>query len=924
MIGADSLYLLGGRRVLVAPDGTARSERVSAPEPLRELAAVPTAHGAVLVGRGASGIVYRFGDPLGAAERALLRAESLIGSAPGLVVVDAAGRAELYDVESGAPAELEGLPTAPLAGLSFVDASRGVALFRDAGLAATGDGGTTWRRVPVPLGARVRGLALRAGMPAVEVVSNAGSRHLAIDVPAGRLLAIDAPDRRPLDTWLRAGGGDPLVLAVEGGVRASAGGALVVAADFAPESTGGHRSSGGLAARVDLATGVVLETVATAASCRLAPRDPSTLWAACGEPGAVQALRAVPRELAALERTRLAASPVELRIPPSATLLVADGGTALVDRPCDNGPGSSLCVRTATRAWTTVARPPELGAAPAASALGTETGAPTIAVLPDGRIAFLTGLDGSARAVPLPQLLSDGQVSALPSPKLDGREIPRLAGSIAVDESGALCFVVTAGAVAYSVRVDDSGAPARVRPIAGASVALLHGRHGIALGRGVSISGDTGATWREVEAPGGLRAEARAGAQGPLAALSELGARVGEHWLVGWDDPEAPPLAGDPPAPPPPSPERHSGYAPHRPMGVVRCKRRGAVEPAPATAVAKPDLRTGASPDPDDVDDDDVSDSGKIVEGQDGWRGTLRTRRDARGARTFTLTLTERDSPNARAEQSWSVSAPAGDAARAALLSVARTADGGLFGLRGAASYVLRGRPNGAFELAQTSKNAAKIFHARGGGGAPIVWSSAGGVFVWREGAAPARATRLAGEHALSVLGVEGERALLGSHAFESTRVRWLDLPRPGTPADELPFDGWLDVTPLTAGRPMPRVGAGAAASLELASGSLPACGDGSAPAMFVGRASAPELWIDGIRYDQSYSEHSPEVRFDPAAPDGACIGRSFGKVTPPAGAVDQRPFVFVDVRFGPADAAGFTSKGERQALDCTLMEAQR
>ena len=58
-----TLVLLGGRRAVVAPDGSLRTASGATPEPIVEYLEVPTASGARLVGRGEQGL-YRFDDPL--------------------------------------------------------------------------------------------------------------------------------------------------------------------------------------------------------------------------------------------------------------------------------------------------------------------------------------------------------------------------------------------------------------------------------------------------------------------------------------------------------------------------------------------------------------------------------------------------------------------------------------------------------------------------------------------------------------------------------------------------------------------------------------------------------------------------------------------------------------------------------------------
>jgi len=85
-----TLVLLGGRRALLTPDGSLRSETTPAPELLSTLIAVPTPSGLRVVGRGWRGI-YRFDDPLGPATLLARITEQNevvnISPAPGMVAV---------------------------------------------------------------------------------------------------------------------------------------------------------------------------------------------------------------------------------------------------------------------------------------------------------------------------------------------------------------------------------------------------------------------------------------------------------------------------------------------------------------------------------------------------------------------------------------------------------------------------------------------------------------------------------------------------------------------------------------------------------------------------------------------------------------------------------------------------------------------
>ena len=258
-LGDETLVLLGGRRALVARDGSLRNEAVPAPEPLIELLAIPAAESggpSRLVGRGAHGI-YRFDDPLGAAV-ALARSDAelaRLGALPGVVAVWTT-RSDLphfLDVSTGTPRELPALPKLPMRSVTFVDARRGAAIFEAVGLVTSTDAGATWQIVePATSGDGLRVNGLRRRGDALRAFTYAEGPEAAIDIAAAKLAAVDpratiAPIASPLLRWIQTTARDPLEAAASGGIDLGARGALV--------------ASHGLLARVDPKSGAILELV---------------------------------------------------------------------------------------------------------------------------------------------------------------------------------------------------------------------------------------------------------------------------------------------------------------------------------------------------------------------------------------------------------------------------------------------------------------------------------------------------------------------------------------------------------------------------------------------------------------------------------------------------------------------------------------
>ncbi|WP_438014795.1 hypothetical protein WMF18_28395 [Sorangium sp. So ce315] len=594
-VAGGTVALLGGRRFLVGSDGAARPETAACPEPLLELALVPSAAGARLVGRGVHG-VYRFEDPLGApailarSEAELLR----IGGGPGVVAVwDAASDLPTFlDVETGQPRELPGLPALPLRAVAFRDLQQGAGLFEAAGLAVTSDGGASWRPVAAAPGGdgqaagaaallrftdlRLRGddllaLAQGASLPAEQ-------REARILVAEARLApapAAPAPPAppapgdpaagagvgAPLLRWIQATGRHPIEAAIASGAR---GAGFAVAA------------SHGLLARVDLATGAPLALApfgrgAWVNACG-AGRAGRSAWVACALGDEAPARRDLHDPFGVLH-VPLAGGPLGGEPPAvlrsgEAELRVSPSGGAMLLAPCAADEEGSACVRQPGGRWITV-RP------------GTDIHWRGAGPLADGRIAIVRGLWDSD--VALREARAPGEAAAAWTPRaragrdgaapgahiavIDarGREQPliplgwlRDAGGdvhvvspIEEGPDGALSFVVADEAGELTAVVAPRAGQASRTRLAGAAHAVIHAGHGVAVGEGrVLASADAGRSWAPVDVPADA-ARALAGLDGVLdepgvLAVNDVGLKIDAHLRVGWGP--APPVDGGAPS----------------------------------------------------------------------------------------------------------------------------------------------------------------------------------------------------------------------------------------------------------------------------------------------------------------------------------------------------------------------------------------
>lgn len=145
------LALVDGRRVRIERGGS--EFRVTEPSPVDGLVRVPTAAGETVMGWSGAKLL-RFDDAIGAAATiAVLDAPIVaLGTWPGAVVVRTANRAVWLDLD-GQPRRAP-LPLAPPE-IAFTDGTSGAAIFPGSGLAATSDGGKTWRSVDAHWATRV-------------------------------------------------------------------------------------------------------------------------------------------------------------------------------------------------------------------------------------------------------------------------------------------------------------------------------------------------------------------------------------------------------------------------------------------------------------------------------------------------------------------------------------------------------------------------------------------------------------------------------------------------------------------------------------------------------------------------------------------------------------------------------------------------
>jgi hypothetical protein len=852
-VGDATLVLLGGRRALVGKDGAVQPEKSPSPEPLLELAEVPTAAGPKLVARGAHG-VYRIDDPLGAPVP-LAHADgelSRLGAAPGVVAVwlEGSDLPRFLDVATGAPHPLAGLPAPPMRAVAFKSPTEGAAVFEAAGLAVTGDGGATWR-LAGGAGDALRMSGLRRRGDAIRAYGYAEGPDAPVDLAAARLGVLEPPAALPATAaailrWVQTTGRDPLEAAASGGIDLGARGALV--------------ASHGLVARVDPRTGGILELVEFAhgkwMSACAAAKSGEAAWIACPlsedqggrdlfDPFGV--LRVSLGDPILVDKPAVIRNgDVELRASPS--------GGAMLLGACGAETEGDACARQSDGKWISIRSDVELG----------ERGAGPLA---DGRIAFLRGTsDGEDEPDPhgpadapashrlhVALLDASGKEAALAPITLPaGQEFSRVESPIEEEADHSLHFVIEAGSALLSVgQAPGRDEPASVQPIPGGMAARLHAGRGVAVTeQQILASLDAGSTWAEVPSPAAARSLGREGGrvdQPEAIAVSEVGARVGSALRIGWGpaDPIEEPAPPGGPALAPALP------ADRAPASVLTCKSEGeAKSTAPLLGSAQLRGLLGGKP----VAKGTRREVSSWSSGHAGMLDTLALLEeqgpDKRGSTPSGWTLRWLDPTEIGAKvRSWSgpvFGAPSGKPAEGAAsptwgasLRFAMASGGrALFAIRSGSRFLLARAKGTAVEMVEAPADLLPSGEAVFGAdkGDPIAWMHESDVVVWLAGEPP-RAIGQVATHAVRLLGqptAAGVPVLLGSNGWSILKtipIPALD-PRAGSkppPAPPASLDGWA-----------------AAPDVRRLAPSLPVCGPRAAGARFTMQRTSLPAEIDG------------------------------------------------------------------------------
>jgi hypothetical protein len=873
-----TLVLLGGRRALVLADGALTVEKTAAPEPLQEIVAVPTNSGPRLVGRGQHGI-YRFDEPLGA-PALLAQSEQRIerlGAGPGAVAVwtERSDLPRFLDVESGSERAFAGLPAPPLHALSFLDERRGAGVFEVVGLAATTDGGATWR--PVTASAPRDALAvdgLRRRGDAIRAYTYAEGPDAAIDLDAARLGPMEPPSagarEAALLRWIRASARDPLEAAASGGIDLGGGAALI--------------ASHGMIARVDLRTGAIGELVEVAhgkwVPCS-AGRAGRAAWVACTLPDGQGADVFDPFGVirVPLDGPHLAPEKPALVRNGEAELRVSPSGGALLTAPCTSEESGQACVRQPDGRWRSVNPDVEL----------TERGTGALA---DGRVAFLRGLfDGDdgpepaagaadeeaarSKRLHVAVLGPDGKEHALaPIAFTPSRGYVRVESPIEEDVDHALRFVIEDGEGPFVVTVPAGHeTPSAVR-IPDAAEARLRAGHGIAAGEGHLLASlDGGATWNEV--PASRATLDAAGSAGmyegeSTLAVSEVGARVGPMLRLGWGQPDGATAPADPPPLVPKSTLPAPQGAPRSPELALSCTSSGAGTGLPALLgsaevrqlLGKPAAKAGTK--------HDTSVWAARINALETVALLDEESPDKRGAAPATWTFRWHDPREIGGKvRTVSVKAPAGAAVGTSLRFAAADGARAIFAVRSGGKMRLvrvKGTTAEVIEVPQELIPAGEVVFGEGRG-EPIAWLHESSVIAWLAGEKP-RAVALVAAHGARALGTPsaaGIPMLVGGSDWALARTlpipaldkASIDKPPPPAPAT---LDGWTRLVPV-----------------RQSVASLPVCNAGKAKgARFVIEKNSLRADLDGVSQSATTAVYTVRV-----AGSEACVEALAATLTP-------------------------------------------
>jgi hypothetical protein len=891
-VNGGRLVLVGGRRALVARDGSVEAERAPAVEALIDVVEVPTASGTRLVARGRNG-VYRLDDPLGA-PTPLARSEvplARIGAWPGRVVLwDVASTAPRFlDVETGEPRDGPALPALPLVAAAFVDTARGAAVFEGAGLVATSDGGATFRALASAApGDGPRASRVRRDGDALVARAHEGGQEARIDLARGTLGPFappaDAPASEPAFVrWVESTGRDPAEAAVTAGVLAP-GGAWIVA-------------SHGLVARVDPRSLAVVELAEFAHgngmnACSIA-RAGRAAWIGCAlserpdgdlyDPFGVLRL--------GLEGRLAPERPVVSRNGDAALRVSPSGGAALLG-PCNAGEAGEACARQPDGKWRTIDVATEGDLA--------ELGAGALA---DGRLVVLRGLDGGAAKPRLVTVSLDGSerdLAAIDWPSPAGAL--RVESAIEEDEDGTLRFALTDGEAVGTFAASPRADVATPERVPGATRVRLHAGLGVAVGDGrVLASTDGGATFVEIDAPTAAREAATrvARAEGDAGALAvgEAGIWIDGFVRVGWGAP----VAAEPPGRPPSAVLAPRARAATGPRQVLGCRPDGDAPRGGLVFSTAAEARALVEPkgDPPRGSRREVAVlSGPRLGPTDAAVSLTQTGpADGRPER-WTLRFLDPLEPFGKV-RSWSGPAPAGAAWGTSLRGATAAAGQVLATVRTpSATLVVRASERGMeattvpFDLVPTGDPAIGADER-----APAAWLHEDALVAWPRGASARVVARVGGrtQRAVGAPRADGVTLLVGDD--DATFARALPIADAAPPS--LPLDGWARLPPLRA-----------------ALDTLPACSgrDPAGARVLVPRARLPVV-LEGT--DAEPEGAVADVR---VGPSGACLAGAAIAMRA-ARAAEWPLLVRVDLaaRRGEALTGGAPDTRRATRLACTL-----
>lgn len=885
-IPGGTLVLLGGRRALVAKDGTTKVETAPTPEGLLSIIEVPTASGQRrLVGHGAH-TIYRFDDPLGAPV-SLARSDVLIdhiGAGPGLVAVwdYQSFSPRFIDVETGQPKTLPNLPLLSLRAVAFRNAKEGAGAFEAAGLAVTTDGGASWRLASDATKGRdaLRITGLRLSGDAVRAFVYANGSDAPVDIGQAKLdTLVETPEPSgeiPLLRWIRVTERDPLDVAAASGVELPGGAALI--------------ASHGLLARVDTQSGSISDLVEFSkgyglGACEVG-RAGAAAWLGCivsedGEGGGFVDPFAVLR--VPVSASKLAPEAPSIRVPSEVAVRISPSGGIMLFGACEPGDEGDACVRQPDGSWATFAIGVDL----------VEHGAGPLA---DGRVALVRGLDEGDLAEGDPNgpaaerewsptivtIDKSGQERRLASLSFTEPPSPRLSAVSPIEEDvdHTLRFVLADNDGALYSVVQPAGreetSPQRLPRVAHARI---HAGKGIAVGEGrVIASPDGGGTWTEVAMPErARRALTDIGATyfeepGTLM-VSEVGAKLDTQLRLGWGPGE--------PAPEPKVSEPSAKLAarplpPVAPEKVLHCSSAGGVAPGSPPLLGASEIANFFY-------------KGKPPKSEKGKRVNLSTFGGGRAGMLDTIAVLEEtgsDKPGdlprtwsirwmipadvGAKPRSWSGAPPKGTPWGSSIRMAAASGGRALLSLRAGGKYlVMRVKPTGGVETAEVDYERLPSSDVMFGSdaGEPIVWLHDTSVVVWLSGEQPriianvgGRGARMLGQPSrdgVPVLLSYNDTALISTLPIPTlpktlkTSKADADASAPPPPVPPLSLDSWA-VVPNVVRRETSR---------------LPSCGAKPKGQRFVFSARQLNVRVDGL------VPSTPDALYDfRVAPGEACL----------------------------------------------------